>query len=82
MLKSYGWVVAHKILETAQSPNYSFPLWAWTGDLGLGLGLVNIKSQTLSWRAGSGARSVTKSRMKSLGFKRKYDGKVLFKVKE
>ena len=29
-----------KILVTAQSPNSSFPLWAWTGDLGLGLGLV------------------------------------------
>ena len=49
MLKSYRVggvvvvVVAHKILETAQSPNSSCPLWTWTGDLGLGLGLVNMK---------------------------------------
>ena len=58
MLKSYrvgGWVgwVAHKILETAQSPNSSFPLWAWTWDLGFGLGLVNhnisnVKSSKIS----------------------------------
>ena len=33
-----GGVVAHKMLETAQSPNSSFPLGL---DLGLGLGLVN-----------------------------------------
>ena len=35
-------VVAHKILETAQSPNASFPL---SLDLGLGLGLVNSCEQ-------------------------------------
>ena len=48
----------------------------------LEFGDSNIKSQTPSWRAGSGARSVTKSRMKSLEFKRKYEGKVFVKVKE
>ena len=34
MLKSYGWVVAHEILVTAQRPNSPFPLdltWTWTG---------------------------------------------------
>ena len=44
MLKSCGWLgwlvvwVAYKIIETALSPNSSFPLGL---DLGLGLGLVN-----------------------------------------
>ena len=33
-------MVDHKILETAQSSNSSFPLGL---DFGLGLGLVNIK---------------------------------------
>ena len=45
MLTSYGlgagvgWVVAHKILVTAQSPSSSFPLWAWTLDLDSGLSI-------------------------------------------
>ena len=36
-------VLAHKILETAQSPNSPFPLWIWGlgFELGLGLRLVN-----------------------------------------
>ena len=35
-------MVAHKILETAQSPNSSYPfLFDFGPDLGLGLGLVN-----------------------------------------
>ena len=46
MLKSCGWWgggwVAYKILATALSPNSSFPLWAWTWDSGLGLGLENF----------------------------------------
>ena len=33
--------MAHKILETAQSPNSPFPLWIWGLVFGLGLGLVN-----------------------------------------
>ena len=39
MLKSWGWDgwVAHEILETAHSPNSSFP---FLFDFGLGLGLV------------------------------------------
>ena len=41
-------VVAHEILETAQSPNILFPLGLglWTLDLELGLGLVNLKLST------------------------------------
>ena len=35
-----GWWVAHKILETTQSLNSSFP---FLFDLGLGLRLVNLK---------------------------------------
>ena len=35
-----GWVVAHKILVTALSPNSSFPLWAWTWDLDSGLSIT------------------------------------------
>ena len=40
-LKVVGGVVAHEILETAQSPNSSFP-FHFLFDLGLGLGLVNF----------------------------------------
>ena len=38
-----GVVVAHEILETAQSPKSSFPFWNWGWDFGLGhgIGLVN-----------------------------------------
>ena len=41
MLKSFGWggVVAYKILDTAQSPNFLFLTLGL--ELGLGLGLVN-----------------------------------------
>ena len=35
------WVVAHKILETAQSPNSSFP---FLFDFGLGLGTWDLDS--------------------------------------
>ena len=41
---TYLFILAHKILVTALSPDFLFtsvPLWAWTWDLGLGLGLVN-----------------------------------------
>ena len=45
MSKSYGWgggvVVAHKILETGQSPNSYFP---FLFDFGLGLGTWNLDS--------------------------------------
>ena len=36
-------MVAHKILETAQSPNSLFPflIWGWDYELGLGLELDN-----------------------------------------
>ena len=39
--------MAHKILETAKSPNSPFPLWIWLlgiWDFGLGLRLVNKKA--------------------------------------
>ena len=41
MLKSWGWggVMAPKILETAQSPNFPFSFGIWSLDFGLGLGL-------------------------------------------
>ena len=40
-----GVVVAHEILETAQSLKSPFPSWIWGWDLGLGLvlELVNYK---------------------------------------
>ena len=42
MLKS--WVVAHEILEAAQSPKSPFPFWIWGWNFGLelGPGLVNM----------------------------------------
>ena len=36
-------MVGYKILETTKSSNSSFPLWAWTWDLRLRLGLVKIQ---------------------------------------
>ena len=43
------WVVAHKILETAQRPNSSFHFYSTLGlDFGLGLGLVNY-TQPVQW---------------------------------
>ena len=37
------WWVAHKILETAQSPNSPFPFWIWGFTFGLGFGLRLVK---------------------------------------
>ena len=47
MLKSWGWVVAHEIMETAQSPNSRFGFWSWTldWDLDSGLSISPISGQ-------------------------------------
>ena len=47
VLLEHGVHLAHKILETAQSPNSLFPIRIWDVDFGLGLGLRLVNTYLL-----------------------------------